>query len=70
VRATLASWFWSLSAWLGSRRRPVVREQDVQKHVYRDQTRSIGVRMTEWLRDRLRPRWLRVRRDDAESGGS
>lgn len=43
-----------------------MREQDVQRHVYRDQTRSIGVRMTEWLRDRLRPRWLRVRREDED----
>jgi len=47
-----------------------VREQDVQRHVYRDQTRSIGVRMTEWLRDRLRPRWLRVRREDEDPADS
>jgi hypothetical protein len=30
----------------------------------------MGVRMTEWLRDRLRPGWLRVgKSDDHDDGG-
>ncbi len=39
----------------------------VRRHMFRAQTRGMGVRWTEWLRDRLRPRWLRVRPED-ESG--
>jgi len=52
---------WALGTWLARRRRPQLDEQDVRRHIYRDQTRSMGVRLTERLRDRLRPRWLRLR---------
>jgi len=39
------------------------RPEDVERHLYRQQTRGMGLRMTEGLRDRLRPGWLRVHRE-------
>jgi hypothetical protein len=41
-----------------------VQPADVARQVYRDQLRGRGLRLNEWLRDRLRPNWLRVRRGD------
>jgi hypothetical protein len=38
------------------------RPEDVERQSYRQQTRGMGLRWTEALRDRLRPGWLRVRR--------
>jgi hypothetical protein len=32
---------------------------------YRSQTRGMGLRMTETLRDRLRPTWLKMRAEDS-----
>jgi hypothetical protein len=49
--------------WLAARRRAPVRPEDVQRQIYRQQTRGMGLRMTEWLRDRLRPGWLRLRKN-------
>ncbi len=34
-----------------------------RKMSFETDTRRLGVRMTEFLRDRLRPRWLRGTRD-------
>lgn len=66
LRAALARWLWSLGTWRAARRRLGVRSQDVQRQLYRTQTRGMGLRFTERLRDRLRPRWLRLRRQDVE----
>jgi len=57
----LAFWLWSMGTWLASRRRPRIRPEDYRPYLYRHQTRLLGVRMIEWLRDRLRPAWLRLR---------
>jgi len=59
---------WTLGTWLAARRRPRIGPEDVQRHLYRQQTRGMGLRMSEWLRDRLRPRWLRVRRGAEDTG--
>ena len=67
-RAALFGRLWLVGTWLAARRRAKVRPEDVQHHLYRQQTRGLGLRWTEWLRDRLRPRWLRVRRDEDEGG--
>ncbi len=48
-------------AWLAFRMRSRARPEDVQRQLFRHQTRGMGLRMTDWLRDRARPRWLRVR---------
>lgn len=58
---------WVLGGWLASRRRPVVRTSDVAQQEYRTQTRGMPLRMTEWLRDRLRPWWLRLRDEHTDS---
>jgi len=60
--ARAATLIWNLGGLLGSRRRPVATPEDVRRFEYRTQTRGMGLRLTEWLRDRLRPRWLRIRR--------
>jgi hypothetical protein len=59
---------WLLGTWLAAWRRVKVRPEDVQRHIYRAQTRGKGLRLTEWLRDRLRPAWLRVRHSEDEAG--
>jgi hypothetical protein len=59
---------WLLGTWLAALRRAKARPEDVQRQVYRAQTRGMGLRLSEWLRDRLRPTWLRVRRSDDEAG--
>ncbi len=61
-RAALWGRIWLLSSWVAARRRLRVRPEDVQRQVHRHQTRGMGLRMSEWLRDRLRPGWLRLRR--------
>ena len=48
--------------WLAAWRRVPARPEDVQRQLYRQQTRGMGLRMIEWLRDRLRPSWLRLKR--------
>ncbi len=56
---------WWLATWLAERRRPrPATPTDVEKHVFRHQTRGMGLRMTEHLRDEMRPRWLRVVREN------
>jgi len=59
----LATAIWSLGAWLAGRRRPGAAPADVARLEYRTQARGMPLRMTEWLRDRLRPAWLRLHRD-------
>ncbi|MBN2446234.1 MAG: hypothetical protein JXO22_05895 [Phycisphaerae bacterium] len=59
----LLNWLWSVGTLVGGLLRPRVREVDIRRQDYRGQTRGMGLRMTEPLRDRLRRRWLRVRRD-------
>ncbi|RMF76485.1 MAG: hypothetical protein D6744_12260, partial [Planctomycetota bacterium] len=53
---------WELGRFIGRIRTLRADERTVRRLIYRDQTKSIGVRMTETLRDRLRRRWLRLRR--------
>ena len=60
---------WSFGTWWASRRTRAAREEDVQRHVYRTQTRGMGLRLSGWARDRLRRRWLKLRPRDAESSG-
>jgi hypothetical protein len=55
---------WSLSDWLATRRRAQPTPGQMRRLDISTRTRGRGMRMTEWLRDRLRPGWLRVRRDD------
>lgn len=56
---------WTLAAWLSARRR-VQADTVVPPDTHRRQTRGMGVRMNEQLRDRMRPRWLRLRVPDEE----
>ncbi|MGD8451048.1 MAG: hypothetical protein PVJ57_04460 [Phycisphaerae bacterium] len=69
VRLAAWRWLWSWGTWWASFRRPRVRPEDVRRHLYRQQTRGMGVRWSEWLRDRLRPTWLRLRREDRGTDG-
>jgi hypothetical protein len=62
MRTRRSDWAWTFVTWLAARRRAVVRPTDVARHLYRRQTRGLGLRMTAWLRDRLRPGWLRLHR--------
>jgi hypothetical protein len=55
---------WAALTWLAGRRRPRVHERHVREQHWNSQTRGRGLRMSEPLRDRLRPRWLQLRRDD------
>jgi len=68
LRSLCTGWLWSMVTWLKARRPPNVRPEDVRRHLYRWQTRGMGLRMSEWLRDRLRPRWLRLRRGNGQEG--
>ncbi len=63
TRRRLLSRVWSLAAWLAARRRVRVPDAVALATDFRSQTRGRGLRMTEWLRDRLRPSWLRLRGD-------
>jgi len=58
---------WRLGGWLAARRRPKVLPEDVQRWAFRHQLRGMNVRLTERLRDRLRPSWLRLRREDGDT---
>jgi hypothetical protein len=61
-RSWITAALWMLGAALAQRRRAQFTVRDVQRHDFRWQTRRMGMRQTEWLRDRLRTRWLRLRR--------
>jgi len=61
LRAVLVKWLWSCGAWCASWRRPRLRPEHFRRHLFRQQTRGMGLRMSEWLRDRARPSWLRIR---------
>lgn len=61
-KAVLSRAWLALLAWRTSRRLSPTPE-DVARFDFPSQVRGRGVRLTEWLRDRLRPGWLRVRRD-------
>jgi hypothetical protein len=63
LRRGLLSRVWLLAAWLAARRRVRVSDAAATEADFRSQTRGRGLRMTKWLRDRLRPTWLRLRRD-------
>lgn len=52
-----------LAGWLRSRSRPRASPAQVRRHLFCENTARMGLRMTELLRDRMRPRWLRLRRD-------
>ncbi|MBW7906876.1 MAG: hypothetical protein LC135_07085 [Phycisphaerae bacterium] len=64
MRRLAAPLLWAAAGWLGRRRRPRVAPADVARLDHAAQVRGRGLRLGEWLRDRLRPAWLRVRRDD------
>jgi hypothetical protein len=55
---------WLLGTKLAARRFCTPGDDDYRQHLYRAQTHGMGLRMNEWLRDRLRHRWLRIRRDE------
>ncbi len=59
---------WLLASWLARWRRVKVWPADVRRHLYREQTRGMGLRMTERLRNTLRPGWLRLRAPEDEGG--
>jgi hypothetical protein len=61
---------WVLGGWRASRRRAMAGPEEVTRHEYRTQTRGMALRMTEWLRDRLRPSWLRLRDDHSTDADS
>jgi hypothetical protein len=63
VRARARRWLWQAGSWLAFRRlRP--RPQDYARHDLNSQTRGRR-HFSEFVRDRLRPRWLRIRREDS-----
>ncbi len=57
----LLSRLWDLGTWLAARRPIEAGADDYRRFDYRTQTRGMGLRMTDWLRNRLRPRWLKLR---------
>jgi hypothetical protein len=65
--ARLSRIWLALLAWRTWRRLPAD-PQAAARLDFPSQMRSRGVRMTEWLRDRLRPGWLRIRRSDSDVG--
>ncbi|MCC6360547.1 MAG: hypothetical protein IT450_17555 [Phycisphaerales bacterium] len=55
----------AIAALLGRRRRRTIDAATARRIDFPTQTRRMGLTMTEPLRDRLRPRWLRLsNRDD------
>ncbi len=56
---------WALGAWWAGRRKPRAGLEHVRRYLWRSDTRRMNVRITELLRDRMRPRWLRIVRDEA-----
>lgn len=69
-RAAVLTRLWTISTWLAARRRPRSSGVDFRRQLFRSQTRGMNLRITEWVRDRLRPSWLRLRtdaEDDAQS---
>lgn len=60
LRLRIVESFWLAAAWLASRRRTRATAAQSQRHVFRDQTRRMGLRFDEPLRDTMRTRWLRV----------
>lgn len=53
---------WTGAVRMRARLRPQPTESQIRRHEYSDQATRIGLRLTEAARDRLRPRWLRLRR--------
>jgi hypothetical protein len=51
-----------LFCWVSSRRKSPLGYSDILAADVPHQMRGRGFRMNEWLRDRLRPRWLRLSR--------
>jgi hypothetical protein len=66
VRRALIERCWTLATWLAARRKAKVLPEDLARSDYRGQTRGMGLRMREALRDKLRPRWLKVIQNDEE----
>ena len=64
LRALLTGAVWMVGAALAQRSQARYTVRDVRRHDFRWQTRGMGLRRTEWLRDRLRAGWLRIRRPD------
>jgi hypothetical protein len=63
LRRRIAHLWLALTWWRARRRLPATAE-DVARLDFHQQLRGRGLRMTEWLRDRLRPGWLRMRREE------
>ncbi|QOJ15642.1 MAG: hypothetical protein HRU75_13765 [Planctomycetia bacterium] len=54
---------WMLAVWISSLWRRRASAAELRRAAgHRQSTQRMGVTMTPTLRDRLRPRWLRVRR--------
>ena len=67
IRRSGLTRLWQLGSWFAARRKPRPRPGDVHRHLWRTDTRRMNVRITELLRDRMRPRWLRIVQDAAET---
>jgi hypothetical protein len=62
IRRRLARALWSAASWCAGRRRATWARADFERHWFRSQTRGMGLGLSEWARNRLRIRWLRLRR--------
>lgn len=62
-RGMLLALLWTVAAWVRARRPWRITTADLDRWRFHSQTRGRALRMTEWARDRLRPQWLRLRRD-------
>lgn len=60
LRRALLTRLWNLGTFLAGRRRARPRPEDIRRLDWPTDTRRIGVRVNELLRDRMRPRWLRL----------
>jgi hypothetical protein len=65
IRRKIRSLLWWATIRFGGRRLSED-EQAVSRLDFPTQVRGRGWRITEWLRDRLRPRWLRVTHADEQ----
>lgn len=67
IRRAALNRVWTLGTWWAGRRKPRPGPQHIRRHLWRIDTRRMNVRTTELLRDRMRPRWLRIVRDQAQT---
>ncbi len=60
LRRALLTRLWDLGIFFARRRRPRPRPDDFRRLDWPTDTRRIGVRANALLRERMRPRWLRL----------